>query len=130
MVVSPVPAVDQHPKSIRPHNNTGVVPNTPLGKRSRKPPVLYVEAGIESSTSPLPLLNTPSPLRKRMALLDNKPHDFIGDCVCQLVGTLQWYGNIISSRMYDEKTKLWTVRYDNTDTEEKSLKQVILLKKR
>ena len=32
--------------------------------------------------------------------------------------------------MYDEKTKLWKVKYDNNDTEEKTFKQVIVLKKR
>ena len=32
--------------------------------------------------------------------------------------------------MYDEKTKLWKVKYDNGDTEERTLNQLILLKKR
>ena len=86
MVVSPPVPVDKRPKDLQPFNTTGVVQNTPEGKRKRQPPVLYIEEGIESSTSPL---NTPSPLQKRMALLaDNQPpHDFIGDRVCQLVGT-------------------------------------------
>ena len=78
MVVLPVP-VDQRPKSIRPHNTTGVVPNTPLGKRSRRSPS-FIVAGSKPSTSPF---KVPSPLWKRMALLDNEnTHDFIGDRVC------------------------------------------------
>ena len=131
MVVSPPVPVDKRPKDLQPFNTTGVVQNTPEGKRKRQPPVLYIQEGIESSTSPL---NTPSPLQKRMALLaDNQPpHDFIGDRVCQLVGSVQWYGNVISSRMEDETTKLWEVKYDNseTETEERTLNQLILLKKR
>ena len=128
VVNSPPVPVDKRPKDLQPFNTTGVVQNTPEGKRKRQPPVLYIQEGIKSSTSPL---NTPSPLQKRMALLaDNQPpHDFIGDRVCQLVGTVQWYGNVISSRMEDEKTKLWKVEYDNGDTEERTLNQVIALKK-
>ena len=80
---------------------------------------------MESSTSPL---NTPSPIQKRMALLHSDTHDFIGDRVCQLVGTVQWYGNVTSSCMEDQKKKLWTVRYDNKDTEEKTINQLSVLK--
>ena len=130
MVVSPPVPVNKRPKSLLPFNSTGFVQNTPEGKRERRPPVLFIQEGMESSTSPL---KTPSPLQKRMALLDDDnqpPHDFIGDRVCQLVSDVQWYGNVISSRMFDDKTKLWTVRYDNNDTEERTLTQLILLKKR
>ena len=126
MVLSPVPAVDRQPKSIRLHNGAGDVPNTPPGKRNRKPPSFIVAGTSKPSTSPL---KTPSPLCKRMALLDHT-HDFIGDCVCQLVGTLQWYGNVTHSRMEDKKTKLWTVKYDNDAEEELTLHKLILLKKR
>ena len=129
VVNSPPVPVNKRPKSLLPFNSTGFVQNTPEGTRKRKPPVLFIQEGIEQSTSPLPL-DTPSPLQKRMALLQPPPHDFIGDRVCQLVSDVQWYGNIISSRMYDEKKKLWKVRYDNDDTEERTLNQVILLKKR
>ena len=79
MVVSPPPPVDSRPKAIRPHNGAGNVQNTPLGKRSRRPPS-FIVAGSKPSTSPF---KVPSPLWKRMALLDNEnTHDFIGDRVC------------------------------------------------
>ena len=78
VVSSPVP-VDKRPKDLQPFNTKGVVPNTPLGKRSRRPP-LFIVAGSKPSTSPF---KVPSPLWKRMALLDNEnTHDFIGDRVC------------------------------------------------
>ena len=132
VVNSPPVPVNKQPKDLLPFNTTGAVQNTPEDKRKRMPPVLYIQEGIEQSTTSPLLLDIPSPLQKIMALLDDQPppHDFIGDPVCQLVSDVQWYGNVISSRMFDEKTKLWTVRCDNTDTEEKTLKQVIALKKR
>ena len=125
MVVLPVP-VDQRPKSIRPHNTTGVVPNTPLGKRSRRPPS-FIVAGSKPSTSPLKV-DVPSPLRKRMALLSEDDLDlFKGDRVCELIGGTPFYGNVTGAFIEDgvRKTKLWNIKFDHGKEEEVTLSQLM-----
>ena len=65
-----------------------------------------------------------------MALLSQDDLDFKGDCVCELVGGVQWYGNVTGSCMEDKETKLWSIKYDNDDKEEVTLEQLIMKKKR
>ena len=125
VINSPPVPVDKWPKDLQPFNTTSVVPNTPLGKRNRRPP-FYIQAGsVQPSTSPLS--NVPFPLRKRMALLQEDTHDFIGDRMCELVGGVWWwYGNVTGSCMEDTETKLWSIKYDNDDKEEVTLQQLIM----
>ena len=101
VVNSPPVPIDKRPKDLQPFNTTGVVQNTPEGKRKRNPPVLYIQAGIEQSTSPLPL-DIPSPLQKRMALLSRDDLDvFKGDRVCEIIGGTPFYGNVTGARVED-----------------------------
>ena len=113
VVSSPVP-VDKRPKDLQPFNTKGVVPNTPLGKRSRRPPS-FIVAGSKPSTSPLKV-DVPSPLQKRMALLCEDDLDlFKGDHVCELIDRIPFYGNVTGAFIEDgvRKTKLWRIKFDH-----------------
>ena len=48
VVNSPPVPVDKRPKDLQPFNTTGVVQNTPEGKRKRKPPVLYIQEKVSN----------------------------------------------------------------------------------
>ena len=129
VVESPPVPVEKRPKDLQPFNATGLGLNTPLGKQQRKPSSFIGAGSVEQSTSPLNTTN-PSPLRKRMAFVSQDDFDFKFDRVCELVGGVQWYGNVTGSRMEDDETKLWSIKYDNDEEEEVTLQQLIMRKKR
>ena len=127
MVVSPPVPVHKRPKSLLPYNSTGFVQNTPEGKRTRRPPS-FIVAGSKPSTSPIKV-DVPSPLQKRMALLDEDDLDtFKGDRVCELIGGTPFYGNVTGAFIENDKgkkTKLWNIKFDHGKEEEVTLSQLM-----
>ena len=126
VVNSPPVPIDKRPKDLQPFNTKGVVPNTPLSKRSRRPPS-FIVAGSKPSTSPLKV-DVPSPLWKRMALLSEDDLDlFKGDRVCELIGGTPFYGNVTGAFIKDgvRKTKLWRIKFDHGEEEDITLSQLL-----
>jgi hypothetical protein len=71
---------------------------------------LFKIAAGSHQPSTSPLITTPFPLCKRMALLDpSNMNQFKGDPVCELVGGVQWYGNVTGACMEDKETKLFFI---------------------
>ena len=89
---------------------------------------MFIVAGsVQQSPSPLNT-TTPSPLRKRMALLSQDDLDlFKGDLVCELIGGTAFYGNVTGACMEDRvrKTKLWNIKFDHGKEEEVTLSQLM-----
>ena len=117
MVPMLVPPVDRQPKAIRLHNGAGD----------------FIVAGNSIQQSTSPLNTSPSPLRKRMALLaSSNMNQFKGDCVYELIGGTVFYGNVTGAFIEDgvRKTKLWNIKFDHGKEEDIALSQLMRYQKK
>ena len=99
-------------------------------KEDEGPPAMESTTSSSKSVTKDDGYNNGVPLDIPSSLSQKIMENYIGDRVCRLVKKVRRYGNVSSARMLDDKTKLWTILYDNTDTEEKTFRELIRLKKR
>ena len=102
------------------------------GKGNLLCPLFIIAGSVHPlSTSPL---NVPSPLAKRITLLNLEDMDedmdlFKGDRVCELIAGVPFYGNVTGAFIENDRGKkaksLWNIKYDNDDEEDVTIRRLM-----